>query len=262
MLRDRFELVVWRLHPPPSSFSPPLDQRKCLGWRCFFKRSAERSLFRLSVVLSALRSLSCNLSFVPFMHWQQTTGNEWGIHCPCRRFWQTTTQPYWGGGGGGGYTACWVEQLHRYYNAPCHSFRSRACLRSLSLSLPLPLPLPLSLSLPLPLPLSLSLPLSLPLPLSLSLASPLKSARFTSSSLSVRLQSNSQMIIHLAALDSSRQPQGLRSSAKGQINTGGFFSSPPPPPPPPLPPQFFLPLHVSLLGDYAECYVYYNPHAC
>lgn len=49
--------------------------------------------------------------------------------------------------------------------------------------------------------------------------SPLVSARFTSSSLNVCLQPNSQMIIHLAALDSSRQAQGLRSSAKGQINT-------------------------------------------
>lgn len=86
---------------------------------------------------------------------------------------------------------------------------------------------------------------------SLSL-SPLKSARFASSSLSVCLQSNSRMIIHLAALDSSCQPQGLRSSTKGQINTRFFSTSS----------SVLSPLPISLLGYYTECYVYYNPHAC
>lgn len=77
------------------------------------------------------------------------------------------------------------------------------------------------------------------------------SARFTSFSLSVCLQSNSQMIIHLAAFDSSRQTQGLRSSTRGQINT---FS-----------PLFLLlsSLHFqSLLSYYTECYVYFNLHPC
>lgn len=106
-------------------------------------------------------------------------------------------------------TACWVKQLHRYYNA--RAIHSRAeCVCSLPSF-------------------SLSVALSL---------GPLMSARFTSSSLSVCLQSNSQMIIHLAALDSSRQPQGLRSSTKGQINTRFFFFFFPPPPPPPS--RFFL----------------------
>lgn len=81
--------------------------------------------------------------------------------------------------------------------------------------------------------------------------SPFMSARFTSFWLSVCLQSNSQMIIHLAAFDSSRQTRGLSSSTRGQINT--------------FPLLFLLlsSLHFqSLLSYYTECYVYFNPHPC
>lgn len=168
--------------------------------------------------LSVLHLLSANLLLLlsgPSGKWRPMRR----IHCPFRN------SDTYSAIRGRLAVACWAKQLHRHYNV-CRSIQSWVCLfAAIFLSVPLTPPPP---------------------PPSLFM-----SARFTSFSLSVCLQSNSQMIIHLAAFDSSRQTQGLRSSTRGQINT---FS-----------PLFLLlsSLHFqSLLSYYTECYVYFNLHPC
>lgn len=138
---------LWLAHDQPN-----------FGVKMFYKCLLEDPSSAVSVVSTTFSI--CSFSFVAVMHWQQTTANEWGIHCPFRNSDKQLLNLYRGRLA----TACWVKQLHRYYNARAIHFRAEyVCL------------LP-------------AFSLSVALTLSLS---PLKSARFTSFSLSVCLQSNS-----------------------------------------------------------------------
>lgn len=55
---------------------------KVLWVKMFYKYFLEDPSSAVSVV--NLTFAFCNFSFVPVMHQQQTSGNEWGIHCPFR----------------------------------------------------------------------------------------------------------------------------------------------------------------------------------
>lgn len=69
----KFRLVS-QLNAPPTA--------KVLGVKMFYKCFVEDPSSAVNVV--NLTFAFCNFSFVPVMHRQQTSGNEWGIHCPFR----------------------------------------------------------------------------------------------------------------------------------------------------------------------------------
>lgn len=108
------------------------------GVKMFFKCLLEDSSSTVSVVSSTFAI--CSFSFVAVMHRQQTTANEWGIHCPFRNSDKQLLNLYRGRLA----MACWVKQLHRYYNACAIHFSAEyvCLLPSFSLSVSLALSQP------------------------------------------------------------------------------------------------------------------------